>query len=154
MRLMLSIASFMLAQVGFAAALDCATPNSSALNVVLSASVDSDYMMGAQLKSLNEVNVTAGENVEYAPQILADASYRPRTNQNRARFNLRGVEATTDVFDGIVHGILLPKILMAADIVHKTDTEIQFKAKVISSTDSYHDGIMEYFAFECKLTQN
>ena len=98
--------------------------------------------------------VKAGDKNEFASQILADATYRPRTNKNRARFNFIGVNATTDVFDGIVHGILLPKVLTSAEILRQTATEIQFRAKVISSTDSYHDGIMEYFPFECTLTQN
>lgn len=76
--------------------------------------------------------------------VKSDPNYSPRTDLNRNRFNFpASLLATDDQFDGIAHGLILPKTI--------TRGSRSFKGYVISSTDSYHDGIMSYFPMDCAL---
>lgn len=102
---------------------------------------------GAELTELATVSASAAqaEPTQWS-KVASDASYRPRTNLNRNRFNFpAALEASDDQFDGIAHGLILPKTIDRG--------ARSFKGYVISSTDSYHDGIMSYFPMDCRLTR-
>jgi len=151
---------------GFAAQLNCQQDVSSlGPDFSLSAEIADDYLKGQELLALNAVSATSSETVKKSI-IVKDESYRPRTNKNRNRFKFV-LDASNEIFDGTIHGMLLPKILTSDDILstesesesesesglesETESNEVLLRAYVISSTDSYHDGIMTYYPLVCRL---
>ncbi|MCX6125254.1 MAG: hypothetical protein NTV34_10995 [Proteobacteria bacterium] len=135
-----------------AATMACETAPDEDLKVRISAQVDDSALLGQEITQLRQLTVAAGIAQSTFENIQNDKVYRPRMNLNRNRFLFEGIDASSDRFDGIVHGVILPKILGSQDITSTDEAGLSFKAKVISSTDSYHDGIMSYFPLSCRLS--
>ena len=135
-----------------AATLTCETSPDEDLKVRLAAQVDDSALLGQEITQLSQLTIAAGNDQSMFETIQRDKVYRPRKFLNRNRFLFEGIDASTDRFDGIVHGLILPKVLGSQDILSRDETGLTFNAKVISSTDSYHDGIMTYFPLTCRLS--
>ncbi|MBY0471599.1 hypothetical protein K2X30_10575 [bacterium] len=119
--------------------------------VYITAKAKDDYKEGKEeINTLRDFAVTAGVATDLLPVLKKDDSYSPNKNKNRNRFNV-DINATDNDFDGIMHGLILPKFLTKDDITKKKDKVITFNATIISSTDSYHDGINSYFFISCTL---
>lgn len=115
----------------------------------LQAEIDKSALAGAELVALSKVSIEAASGTLAIDTLAKDAAYRPRTIKERNRFlfdiDVTSVEATPAAFsfDGIAHGVIMPKTLPVG--------EKDFTAYLISSTDSYHDGINSYFRTLCTL---
>ena len=146
--LQLLVCSGLYALPTYAQNLTCETPETEDLRFKITALARFE---GPRLVELTNVSLSAGKESASVASLLPDQHYRPRTNTNRSRFNFPELNATDEQFDGIAHSVILPKELKQADIVAQVGNHIHFKAKVASSTDSYHDGIITYFNLSCLL---
>ena len=154
--------SFLVLAIGFtvaglaqSATLKCVShagtdPEYSFPKLKLEATVSDRYATGSELTLLRNAKVSSKEEKTIA-LIEKDKTYKPKTIKNRNRFKFY-LDATDGSFDGIIHGIILPKVLSIAEVVELgEDGTITFNGKVLSSTDSYHDGIISYFPLSCEL---
>lgn len=160
--LVLLVAVTVLTPSTFAASLECQTlPSTDTYNnptLSMTAKISKSYLTGSQLKGIKSIyaKVTAAERHEQIGDLTIDPAYSPHGNPNRVRLNTDSIEAFDDAenaeFDGIIHGFIFPKQLGDDDITSReADGTISFKASLISSTDSYHDGIYSYFPMNCTL---
>lgn len=118
----------------------------------LAAKIDDAFLNGGELKTLSEVEAQTSKREFRVETLEHDAAYAPRTNKNRVRFPL-SLSASDNLFDGIIHGVLLPKTLTDADITETREESVVIKAQLLSSTDSYHDGIISYFPMTCEVSE-
>lgn len=96
---------------------------------------------GAALEPLYDVQAwTDGRDLAFNV-LSGDADYNPRI-PGRGRFAF-DMEPTS--FNGIIHGVIMPESIPAGAYT--------FVAQLISSTDSYHDGIYSYFKMVCSVGQ-
>ncbi len=114
--------------------------------------VDDKYLSGKDLQKFESVAVVAQEEKKI-DLLEKDKAYKPRKgkNQNRSRF-LFDLPATSESFDGIIHGVIFPTDLTKEESVEMNADGLNFRALVTSSTDSYHDGIISYFRLYCDVT--
>lgn len=112
----------------------------------LTAEIPGGIKSGVELTALRNVKASAAQRKPVVtPSVAKDATYKPRTSPDRNRFMLGNLPATDERFDGIAHAVIFPKTV---DPKAKA-----FDAWVVSSTDSYHDGIMSYFPMQCSVTK-
>lgn len=148
----LATAILFTSSASFAAGLSCHTVVQEGQFTPLftmTAELDEGALKGVELTSLQNVQITVATDTLAIESLQRDEDYAPRTNKDRNRFNFN-IETTSAedtpeeyAFDGIAHGVILPKILPAASN--------EFAAYLISSTDSYHDGINSYFKMLCTV---
>ena len=118
----------------------------------MTAVISDGYLNGEDLKVLEQVKVKVAGKEYNVGTLSRDTNFRPTTNKNRVRFSDRfEFDASDDDFNGIIHGMIFPKVLSAKDIVSKGEIETIFKTYLLSSTDAYHDGIISYFRKTCKI---
>lgn len=124
-----------------AASVHCTTVATRTSDYFPDMDVDFDANL-ADLATLKNVKVSVPGDSFEADVLKADTSYRPHRGNSGLRFGFT-LQPETDTFDGIVHGMILPLQVSAG-----TKT---FHATALSSTDSYHDGIVSYFAMSCSV---
>ncbi len=157
LKMTLTILSLGFAAPVFAANLSCKNPERVKKNdywptVTVTAIVADDYMKEVQLTELSQLHLVTSYESADAASLPKSPKYKPKI-ENRVRFDVDANATNNDgknAFDGIVHGLILPEVLPALE---GEATSIDFKAKVISSTDSYHDDINSYFPLNCTVSK-
>lgn len=111
----------------------------------LAGQVSDEFAQGeeAGLDEVQDLVVTVGGKTTALGTLKIDPAYKPRI-ENRVRFNTINIPTGggSDGFDGIIHGFIFPKMISSEN----------FKAIVISSDDSYHDGIWSYYSMACHVS--
>lgn len=144
---LLLVLSYIVARTAGAATLNCSTTGRAGEtpNVQLTGEVSDAFAQGEEAGDLTYIADAVVVVAKSAPKSLGlltiDKSYKPRMKE-RVRFNTESLPASEPKgFDGIVHGFIFPQRLSSE----------KFLAKVISSDDSYHDGIYSYYSMDCSV---
>lgn len=140
----------------FAADLSCVTFKDSndgytPPKVAVYGKVAGSYKVGvSELQGLEVLVIKSAAGTKVMQNVPRDYSYRPRTFQNRVRINFPAIVLSNADFDGVLHSVILPKVLDRSTAVRRND-QLEFYGILASSTDSYHDGIISYFKLQCVL---
>lgn len=130
------------------AILSCATvvkKDEKVPTFILKAKVAREYKKGSPLQSIQKVSVTVGDSEEprNLGTLAVDSKYRSVKVQNRVRIHTPELDASelNGDFDGVVHGILLPKVLSEGEITERRedggDGTLGFLAQVIASRKNF-----------------